>query len=342
MAQNITFMGASYSDVPAVTLPKTGGGTAKFTDVTPTTATDSDVLSGKVYFKADGTQSTGTGSGGGSATIESLTVTPSTSQQTFNSAGVDGYKPVVVNAMPSGSAQTPATSITANPSISVSTGGLITATVSSSKSVTPTVSAGYVSSGTAGTVSVSGSNTSQLTVQAGATFYPSTSDQTISSGKYLTGTQTIKALTYANITADNIKNGVTVTIGDSADADRVLSVTGTYTGGGGSSKNVQMCLGRWETNASSYTATSATITVSKAGTYKCSWTQDRNTTSGTNGSRLYKNGTAMGTAHTSWTHNGSFCQETLTLALNDVLVIRARARNTSYYVGVGNFIIEEQ
>ena len=30
MAQNITLMGASYSDVPEVDLPKTGGGTAKF------------------------------------------------------------------------------------------------------------------------------------------------------------------------------------------------------------------------------------------------------------------------------------------------------------------------
>lgn len=34
MAQNITLLGASYSDVPAVTLPKTGGGTATFYDDT--------------------------------------------------------------------------------------------------------------------------------------------------------------------------------------------------------------------------------------------------------------------------------------------------------------------
>lgn len=34
-------------------------------------------------------------------TIQSLSVTPSTSQQTFNSSSVDGYKPVVVDAMPS-------------------------------------------------------------------------------------------------------------------------------------------------------------------------------------------------------------------------------------------------
>ena len=65
MAQNITLLGASYSAVPAVTLPKTGGGTAKFTDVTPTTATASDVASGKVFFDSTGVQQTGTSSGGG-------------------------------------------------------------------------------------------------------------------------------------------------------------------------------------------------------------------------------------------------------------------------------------
>lgn len=32
MAQNVTVQGASYSDVPAVVLPKTGGGLAKFID----------------------------------------------------------------------------------------------------------------------------------------------------------------------------------------------------------------------------------------------------------------------------------------------------------------------
>lgn len=32
MAQNITLWGASYSDVPAVELPKTGGGTATFVE----------------------------------------------------------------------------------------------------------------------------------------------------------------------------------------------------------------------------------------------------------------------------------------------------------------------
>lgn len=94
MAKNVTLMGASYSDVPAVNLPQTGGGTATFTDVTGTTATAADVAQGKVFYAADGTETTGTASGG-SATIEPLSVT---ANGTYNPpSGVDGYSPVVVN-----------------------------------------------------------------------------------------------------------------------------------------------------------------------------------------------------------------------------------------------------
>lgn len=67
MAQNITLLGASYTAVPAVTLPKTGGGTAKFSDASVTTAVASDVAEGKIFLLADGTQATGTGEGGGSS-----------------------------------------------------------------------------------------------------------------------------------------------------------------------------------------------------------------------------------------------------------------------------------
>lgn len=50
MAQNITLMGASYSAVPAVTLPKTGGGTARFDDTSDGTAAASDIVSGKSAY----------------------------------------------------------------------------------------------------------------------------------------------------------------------------------------------------------------------------------------------------------------------------------------------------
>ena len=98
MAQNVTIMGASYSDVPAVTLPKTGGGTARFTDVTPTTATDSDVASGKIYFKSDGTQSTGTSSGGVGSGIATLLKTVSLgTMSTSGTSAADSGKSVTVS-----------------------------------------------------------------------------------------------------------------------------------------------------------------------------------------------------------------------------------------------------
>lgn len=61
MAQDISLMGASYSDVPAVELPKTGGGTATFTDVTDTTAGVGDVASGEYFYTSAGVRSLGTG-----------------------------------------------------------------------------------------------------------------------------------------------------------------------------------------------------------------------------------------------------------------------------------------
>lgn len=164
-------------------------------------------------------------------TLQSKTnISPTTSSQTITyDAGYDGLSSVQINAMPSGSATTPATTVTANPSISVSSGGLITATASATKSVTPTVSAGYVSSGTAGTITISGSNTSQLTTQGATTYTPTTTNQTIASGKYLTGAQTI--LGDANLLAENIAKDVTI-----------FGVTGTHEGGGGSVQTATVTL----------------------------------------------------------------------------------------------------
>jgi len=98
------------------------------------------------------------------------------------------YEEAATKSVASGSATTPDTSITANPTISVGNDGSITASVSATQSVTPTVSAGYVSSGTAGNITVSGSGSAQLSTQAAATIIPSTSQQTaVAAGKFTTG-----------------------------------------------------------------------------------------------------------------------------------------------------------
>ena len=60
MAQDISIWGATYEDVAAVELPKSGGGTATFTDVSDTTADASEVISGKVFYSSGGVRSVGT------------------------------------------------------------------------------------------------------------------------------------------------------------------------------------------------------------------------------------------------------------------------------------------
>ena len=65
MSQNVRIAGVDYPAVPSVTIPKTGGGNASFTDVSDTTAIASDVASGKYFYTASGVKTEGTSSGGG-------------------------------------------------------------------------------------------------------------------------------------------------------------------------------------------------------------------------------------------------------------------------------------
>lgn len=151
------------------------------------------------------------------------------------------------------------------------------------------------------------------------------------------GGQTLIDLTPTTATETDVAQGKVFFKADGTQA------TGTASGGG-STKNIQV-YSDWDyARASSYTETDVTITVNKTGTYKVSWMGFRNTTSGTSGSRLYINGSSYGSASTTFT--SSYGQHVIlnnvSLDEDDVLVVRARARNSSYYMYVGNLIIEEQ
>lgn len=141
-----------------------------------------------------------------SPNLQTKSVSPATAEQTITpDSGYDGLSSVTVEAMPTAALGTPA--------ISVDSAGKITATVEQA-------AAGYVEAG-------SKSATKQLTTKGAATITPGTSDQTIASGTYLTGAQTVKG--DANLVAGNIKSGVSI-----------FGVAGSFEGaggGGGSSDN---------------------------------------------------------------------------------------------------------
>lgn len=57
MAQNVIINSVTYSNVPEVDIPKSGGGTAKFYDTASADISAADVLTGKTAFGASGSVS---------------------------------------------------------------------------------------------------------------------------------------------------------------------------------------------------------------------------------------------------------------------------------------------
>lgn len=275
-SSDLTASGATVSVPSGYYASNASKAVASGTEGTPT-ATKGTVTNHSVTVTPNVTNTAGYISGGThSGTAVSVSASELVSgTYTVSSSGTANVTNYASISVASGSA-TPASSISGT-SATVST-GTNTLTLSKTVSNTPQVSAGYVSSGTAGNSSVS--LTANVTTKAAATIYPSASDQSIASGTYLTGAQTIKGVTYSNLTADNIKNGVTVTVGDSADADRILSITGTYEGGGGGTLTVK-------TATTTKTSTGQTISFSSlSGTPKY-WFLRATTNVSSSGSTTY-------------------------------------------------------
>lgn len=195
MAQNVVINNVEYANVPSIEIPKATSGIAAFYDTSDATLDSGNkMLSGNTAY-ANGTKYTGT--------ITSKSSSDLTASGATVTAPAGYYASNASKSVASGSATAPST--ISGTSATVSTGSN-TITLSKTVSVTPSVTAGYVSSGTAGNSSVS--LTASVTTKAAATITPGTSNQTIASGTYLTGAQTISG--DANLVASNIKAGTSI------------------------------------------------------------------------------------------------------------------------------------
>lgn len=140
-----------------------------------------NIKSGVSIFGVDGAYE-----GNGSGILQEKIISPATSSQTITADdGYDGLSKVTINAMP--------ITTQAIPNISIDSNGLITASV--------TQIGGYIPDGIT-------SATKQLTTKGATTITPTTLNQTIESGIYLSGVQTV--LGDANLISDNIKSGVSI------------------------------------------------------------------------------------------------------------------------------------
>lgn len=182
MGKSTIIRGVTYENMEAVEIPLASGqGNALFIEPSGATLTSGNqMLAGVTSFDADGVIVTGTipSKSGSDLTVSGATVT----------VPAGNYAEQATKSVASGSVTAP--SSISGTSATVST-GTNTLTLTKSVSVTPNVTtAGYISAGTAGSSSVSLS--ASVTTKAAATITPGTTDQTISSGTYLTGAQTIK------------------------------------------------------------------------------------------------------------------------------------------------------
>lgn len=160
----------------------------------------------------------------------------------------------------------------------------------------------------------------------------------MSVNKVVYGTTVLVDLTSDTVTADKLLQGYT------AHDKAGNSITGTMESGGSATKNVQCYQGQATVTTTSYTATAVKLTVNKTGTYKVSWSGFRSTNSGTSGSQLYINNTAYGSAQTTFTntYGQNVVLSNVSLTAGQEIVVRARARSTSYVMGVSNLCIVEQ
>lgn len=181
MAKDVVIRNVDYDDVPFVKIPiQDSAEEAYFWDTSDATLTNGNqMLAGYSGYGAGGVKVDGSIPAKSSAdlTASGATVT----------VPAGNYAEQATKSVASGSA-TPAASISATGA--TVTPGTNTLKLSKSVSNTPQVSAGYVSSGTAGNSNVE--LTASVPTKAAATITPGTTDQEIASGTYLTGKQTIK------------------------------------------------------------------------------------------------------------------------------------------------------
>ena len=298
---NITLLGASYTDVPAVTLPQTGGGTVTFYE-----NGGGDEPSGPTYETIVPLQTI-------NCTVELSNGAYGGYISNYTEYTSEGQKYRVIF---DGTEYTPLTAAYYGGTTNYLYIGDANVEASSSATLTYPFEV-MLYGGQTFYLGVKGSGSHTLQV-----------DKITSEG----GGGGSATLITKNITA----NGTYSASDDSADG--YSEVTVNVSGGGGSSMNTQTAQ---STTRRNNTALGSIISLSckVAGTYDVYWSCARSNTSQTWGSQLYINGTAYGTENTTWSNHVQNNHLTdVVLSANDTVAVYGRSRS-GYYIYVPQLTI---
>lgn len=315
-------------------------------DISDTTAAAADVAQGKYFYDASGAKVQGTATGGGGSggvIIEDTTDTAGGVVRTITAVEISGTKQITANgtgidvtsyefvdvAVPSS-----VPNLQAKTNISPTTSSQ-TITADSGYDGLSSVQINAMPSGTAGTPTATKGTVSNHQVSV----TPSVTNTT----GYITGST--KTGTAVTVTASELASGNKEITNNGSNIDVVGYSTVSVAVPSSSGKNVQVENGTKRVANTAYTDVGYEITVAKTGTYNAYWAGWRSSTSGTNGAQLYVNGTESGSAVTSfdanWTNVQNGSRTSVSLTQGDKVTLRARSRNTSYYMYIFYLAIEE-
>lgn len=282
-------------------------------DITATTAIESDVSAGKIFFLADGTQVTGTSEGGAEYTWE-----------TKSDQGI-----TIVSDNPNYFLWTYTEALGADETFRITWGEGGTEYICQTKKENVGFSQdGYV----LGNFNIG--NSSYEDTGEPFLIYKRTATQMAGITKQSAGSWRIKVEKQVPVTATLITKTITVngTYNASDDsADGYSSVTVNVSSDGGTTINVQTAQSTTRRNNTALGSITS-LTCSKAGTYDVYWTCARSNTSQTWGSQLYINGTAYGSESTTWDNNVQVNHlEDVVIPANATVAVYGRSRS-GYYI----------
>lgn len=293
-------------------------------DLTTDTAVASDVASGKYFHLATGERVAGTASGGGGATYRLDNIVPEQTVACTTLLMNNAYYGFIQNG----------TTVDNSEQYLVTFDG------------TEYVCEGYVPEANCsgvGDIRVTQTNSVAYLI---APFFIEYENAT--SDYYFvvrgSGTHTVKVdkLTFIDdgetfTTKTITKNGTYNASSDGADG--YSSVTVNVSGGGGSSKNVQVAQSTNRATSSTYTSV-CSLTCSTAGTYDVYWNCFRSTTGGTSGSQLHIGGSTYGSANTTFSNHAQTNHLTgVQISANQEVSVYARSRGSNYYAYCGQLTI---